>query len=81
MSDNLHIFCTSRAEPDIHMAIDKLLDARSKTAIDLTENQVGLDRDMRLYIDSVLGTEMYCWWSDDVMAKAKDIMITRADGM
>ncbi|KAF5980602.1 ankyrin repeat [Fusarium coicis] len=81
MPDNLHIFCTSRDEPDIHMAIDKLLDAPSKAAIDLAENQLGLGRDMRLYIDSVLGAETYCWWSDDVMAKAKDILITRADGM
>ncbi|KAF5657495.1 ankyrin repeat protein [Fusarium circinatum] len=81
MPDNLHIFCTSRAEPDIHMAISEVLDVPAKAAIDLTENQVGLDRDMRLYIDSVLSLETYCWWSDDVMATAKDILIARADGM
>ncbi|KAF5585744.1 ankyrin repeat [Fusarium pseudoanthophilum] len=81
MPDNLHIFCTSRGEPDIHMAIDKLLDMPAKAAINLTESQLGLDGDMRLYIDSVLGTETYCWWSDRVMAEAKNLLIARADGM
>lgn len=81
MPDNLHIFCTSRAEPDINMEIDELLDVPAKAAIDLTEDQLSLNRDMHLYTDSVLGTETYCWWSDDVRAKAKDILIARADGM
>jgi hypothetical protein len=81
MPDNLHIFCTSRAEPDIHMATRKFLDAPEKAAIDVTHNREGLNSDMRLYIDSVLGTETYCWWSADVIAKAKEILIARADGM
>ncbi|KAF5690614.1 ankyrin repeat [Fusarium denticulatum] len=81
MPDNFHIFCTSRAEPDIHMAIGELLDAPAKAAIDLTQNREGLNRDMLLYIDSVLSTETYRWWSNDVMAKAKDTLIARADGM
>ncbi|EWG38290.1 hypothetical protein FVEG_01548 [Fusarium verticillioides 7600] len=81
MPDNLHIFCTSRAEPDINVEIDELLDVPAKAAIDLTKDQLSLNRDMHLYTDSVLGTETYCWWSDNVRAKAKDILITRADGM
>ncbi|KAF5558512.1 ankyrin repeat [Fusarium napiforme] len=81
MPDNLHIFCTSRAEPDIQMATRKLLNAPAKAAIDLTQSREGLNRDMRLYIDSVLGTETYSWWSTDVIAKAKGILIARADGM
>ncbi|KAF5531632.1 ankyrin repeat [Fusarium phyllophilum] len=81
MTDNLNIFCTSRAEPDIHMATRKLLDAPETAAIDLTQNREGLNRDMRLYIDSVLGTETYRWWSTGVIAKAKEVLIARADGM
>ncbi|KAF4333399.1 ankyrin repeat [Fusarium beomiforme] len=81
MPDNLHIFCTSRGEPDIHMAIDELLSLPAKAAIDLTQNQVGLNRDLRLYVDSVLSAKTYRWWSDDVVAKAKDVLIARADGM
>ncbi|KAF5597567.1 ankyrin repeat [Fusarium pseudocircinatum] len=81
MPDNVHIFCTSRAEPDIHMAIGELLDAPAKAAIDLTQNREGLNRDLRLYIDIVLSDKTYCWWSADVMAKAKDTLIARADGM
>ncbi|KAF5703410.1 ankyrin repeat [Fusarium mundagurra] len=81
MPDNPHVFCTSRAEPDIHMSIEKLLNVPAKAVIDLTQNQVGLNRDLHLYIDSALGSGTYCWWSADVMAKAKDILIARADGM
>ncbi|KAG5802662.1 hypothetical protein H9Q74_011922 [Fusarium xylarioides] len=81
MPDNLHIFCTSRAEWDIHIEFDKSLKGPGKAALDLTQNQVGLDRDLHLYIDSVLGTETYCWWPNDVRAKAKDVLIARADGM
>ncbi|KAG5657351.1 hypothetical protein KAF25_005915 [Fusarium avenaceum] len=81
MPDNLHIFCTSRAEPDIHMTIEELLSPPAKAAIDLTQNQTGLNSDLRLHVDTVLGTKTYNSWSDDVKAKAKDILITRADGM
>lgn len=81
MPDNLHIFCTSRAEPDISMTIDELLSPPAKAAIDITQNQAGMNGDLRLYVDTVLGTKTYRSWSDDVKAKAKDILITRADGM
>ncbi|KAF5593388.1 ankyrin repeat [Fusarium subglutinans] len=81
MPDNMHIFCTSRAEPDIHMTIGELLEGPAKAAIDLTENREGLNRDLRLYIDTVLDTRTYCWWSVGVRAKAKNILIARADGM
>lgn len=79
--DNLHIFCTSRAEPDIHMTIDELLSLPANAAIDLTQTQAGLNSDLRLHVDTVLGTKTYSSWSDDVKAKAKDILIGRADGM
>ncbi|KAF5548627.1 ankyrin repeat [Fusarium mexicanum] len=81
MPDTLHIFCTSRAEPDIRTAISELLEGPAKAAIDLTQNRAGLNRDLRLYIDTVLDTGTYFWWSVDVKAKAKNILIARADGM
>ncbi|KAF5989890.1 hypothetical protein FBULB1_515 [Fusarium bulbicola] len=81
MPDTLHIFCTSRAEPDIRTAISELLEGPTKAAIDLTQNRAGLNRDLRLYIDTVLDTGTYFRWSVDVKAKAKNILIARADGM
>ncbi|KAG5756434.1 hypothetical protein H9Q70_000990 [Fusarium xylarioides] len=81
MPDNLHIFCTSRAEWDIHGELDKLLQGPAKTSIDLTQNQMCLNWDLHLYIDSVLGTEKYRWWPEHVKDKAKDVLIARADGM
>ncbi|CAJ0545089.1 Ff.00g085620.m01.CDS01 [Fusarium sp. VM40] len=81
MPDNLHIFCTSRAEPDISMTIDELLSPPAKAAVDITQNQGGMNGDLCLYVDTVLGTKTYRSWSDDVKAKAKHILITRADGM
>ncbi|KAF4935424.1 putative ankyrin repeat protein [Colletotrichum fructicola] len=40
MPDNLHIFCTSRAEPDIHVMMEEVLSLPAKAAIDLTQNRV-----------------------------------------
>ncbi|KAI0903459.1 ankyrin repeat-containing domain protein [Ustulina deusta] len=83
MPDNLHIFLTSRAEPDIGAEINAILSRSSpfRVAIDLTADQWGVNRDIGLYIDSRLASADYSSWPNGVKAKAKDLLIKRADGM
>lgn len=78
MPNTLHIFCTSRDEQDIRFEIDKVLFLPYKTAIDLTDKRMALDGDLSLYIDMVLGA---LEWPGDMKAKAKSVLMERADGM
>ncbi|KAI0520856.1 ankyrin repeat-containing domain protein [Xylaria bambusicola] len=83
MPDNVHLFVTSRAEPDISAAINPILTQPSlfRVAIDLTSNQNGINHDISLYIDSRLASGNPRHWPDDIKSKAKDILLERADGM
>ncbi|KAI8210061.1 putative ankyrin repeat protein [Colletotrichum sp. SAR 10_76] len=81
MPDNLHIFCTSRAERDIYATIDKVLSLPAKVAIDLTQNRVGLNDDLRQYTESVLATETYDSWPEELKIDAKELLLEQADGM
>ncbi|KAI1113784.1 ankyrin repeat-containing domain protein [Nemania sp. NC0429] len=81
MPDNLHVFCTSRAEPDVSAVLSAILSPPSKTAINLTTNQAGTNRDIIMYIDSVLASHDYSSWPEYLKAKAKDLLIGKADGM
>lgn len=81
MPDNLHSFCTSRPEPDISIAINKLLCSPSRNAIDLLKNMTGLHSDINLYTDSVLESDDYHSWPDKLKADAKRLLVERADGM
>ncbi|KAI0420326.1 ankyrin repeat-containing domain protein [Xylaria grammica] len=83
LPDNIHIFLTSRAERDIRVAIDAIRSppSLSRTAIDLTVDQEGVNHDIGLYVDSRLGSSNYSSWPDDVKTKVKDELIRRADGM
>ncbi|KAK1464253.1 hypothetical protein CMEL01_13014 [Colletotrichum melonis] len=81
MPDNLHIFCTSRAEPDIDTNMEEVLSLPKKSTINLTEDRYGLDNDLRVYIDSALASKTYKFWPTELKTKAKEILIARADGM
>lgn len=81
MPDNLHIFRTSRAERDIYATIDKVLSLPAKVAIDLTQNRVGLNHDLRQYTESVLATETYDSWPEELKIDAKELLLELADGM
>lgn len=81
MPDNLHILCTSRAEPDIKTKIDEIAHLPAKRAISLTDTQTGLNGDLGLYIDSALATRTYEFWPNDMKVKAKNVLLARADGM
>jgi hypothetical protein len=83
MPNNVHLFCTSRAEPDIAAAMDNLLSPPSRAAIDLTGGQrrKNLNHDIGLYIDSTFASADYDSWPAEVKAKARASLIEKADGM
>ncbi|KAI3317226.1 ankyrin repeat-containing domain protein [Xylariaceae sp. AK1471] len=78
MPRNLHVFCTSRVEPDISAAMSTVLSLPSRASIDLIANT---NHDIGLYIDSVFASADYSLWPDDLKAEAKALLIERADGM
>ncbi|KAH0435666.1 hypothetical protein CcaCcLH18_04775 [Colletotrichum camelliae] len=81
MPENLHLFCTSRAEPDISTAINKLLYSLSGTEINLLKDTAGLDSDMSTYINSVLESDDYRSWPAELKDDARRLLIEKADGM
>ncbi|KAI8203203.1 hypothetical protein KHU50_004149 [Colletotrichum sp. SAR 10_65] len=72
---------SERAEKDIESKMGEILSTPSKVSIDLAEQQLGLNADMELYIDSVLSTEKYRSWPKDVKVDAKNALVEKADGM
>ncbi|KAL4417011.1 hypothetical protein CABS03_00362 [Colletotrichum abscissum] len=81
MPDNLHIFCTSRAEPDIGTKFEELLSVPTNKSISLMEKQAGLDSDLSLYIDTTLATGTYQHWPPEIKTEAKESLLAKADGM
>ncbi|KAI1125913.1 hypothetical protein F5Y10DRAFT_246133 [Nemania abortiva] len=81
MPHNFHIFCTSRAEPDIKEAIGAILPRPSRAAIDLATSRTGTNQDINLYIDSMFASIHYNSWPDDLKARAKNLLSEKADGM
>jgi hypothetical protein len=80
-SENLHLLCTSRREPDIEAMLKPLLSPPSKTAVDLLIYKYAVDHDIGLYIDKTLATADYDSWPDTVKAEARSTLIKNADGM
>lgn len=79
---NLHVFCTSRKEADIELAMSNLLPPPIKVAIiDLTVRRNVLDHDIGLFIDSTLASDEYCSWPETIRAEARKSLIEKADGM
>ncbi|KAK1454474.1 hypothetical protein CCUS01_10437 [Colletotrichum cuscutae] len=81
MPDNLHIFCTSRAEPDIRTKFEEMPSLSTKNNISLMKNQAGLDSDLSLYIDATLATGTYKLWPPEIKTEAKELLLAKADGM
>lgn len=80
---NVHVFCTSRKEPDILHALKPLLIAPRRTFLDLTEGAYrwSLDRDIQIYIASNLQSTAYRSWSQDLKREVQNALIDKADGM
>ncbi|KAJ3572718.1 hypothetical protein NPX13_g4955 [Xylaria arbuscula] len=84
MPDNLHIFLTSRPESEIRTEMDDTFAKRQDSfscAMNLTSGPEGVNRDIGLYIDSTLASGTFKLWPPNLKAKAKDILVKRADGM
>ncbi|KAI1169447.1 ankyrin repeat-containing domain protein [Nemania sp. FL0916] len=81
MPHNHHIFCTSRPEQDLSVAISAILSPPSRVAIDLTANSSGISQDIGLYIESSFASASYGSWPEYLKAEAKTLLLKRADGM
>lgn len=79
MPDNLHILCTSRAEPDIVTMMSNVLSPPSRDKVDLTLYL--LNHDIGLYIDKTLAKDAYDSWPDELKEEAKALLVQNADGM
>ncbi|KAK4119292.1 ankyrin [Parathielavia appendiculata] len=79
---NLHVFLTSRKEVDIEAVLGPLLSPPSnKLALDLSGATEIVNRDIGLYIDSVLASPDFEPWPDNIKTEARTMLIERADGM
>jgi hypothetical protein len=81
ISQNLHLFCTSRKDNDIDAAMSPLLYNHASTDIDMGANYNALDNDIRQYIDSALMGDDYISWSEDMKAEVREQLIKKADGV
>lgn len=70
-SDNLHLFCTSRKEPDIDTSLHRYLSEPGRVEICLSTYIWAIRRDIGQYIQSTLADANYNSWPDDIKAEAK----------
>ncbi|KAL6887030.1 ankyrin repeat-containing domain protein [Trichoderma evansii] len=78
---NLHIFLTSRKEPDIDLKIRGLLSSPSRLENDLLAHQETINEDIRLYIGLTLATDDFKSWPADIKEEAKQPLTEKADCM
>jgi hypothetical protein len=79
-SENLHLLCTSRKEPDIEAMLGPVLSSPSNAAVDLSVYKNAVDHDIGLYIDKTLASSRYDSWKD-FKAEVRATLIENADGM
>ncbi|KAK5988527.1 Ankyrin-3-like protein [Cladobotryum mycophilum] len=79
--DNLHLFCTSRKEPDIDTKLRPHLSGKARAGIDLSAHLLEIERDIRQYIDSTLTESKYKSWPDDTKGEVKEALVKKSDGM
>lgn len=79
--DSLHVFLTSRKEPDIDTQIRAHLSEPCKMEIDLLAHREILNRDIRHYIDSRLATKKFKSWPENIKMEAKESLFNKADCM
>jgi hypothetical protein len=78
---NLHVFLTSRKEPDIDGNIHSILSSPNRIEIDLLARKKILNKDINRYIHSQLSTEDYASWPPSVKEEARKLLIEKADCM
>lgn len=78
---SLHVFLTSRKEPDIDAQMSVHLSQPFKVEIDLLAHQEILNRDICHYIDSRLATKKLKSWPENMKMKARESLLDKADCM
>ncbi|KAL9480195.1 hypothetical protein ACSS6W_004981 [Trichoderma asperelloides] len=79
--DSLHVFLTSRKEPDIDVKIRAHLSEPLKIEIDLLAHREILNRDILHYIDSKLASDDFQSWPESIKMQARNSLIDKADCM
>ncbi|OBT61859.1 hypothetical protein VE03_08815 [Pseudogymnoascus sp. 23342-1-I1] len=77
---NVHILVTSRKEPDIEAALNRVPLA-SKEKIDLLEFRDSVNHDMDIYLQQKLDSPEFDNLSDDTKLLARSLLLEKADGM
>ncbi|OBT97761.1 hypothetical protein VE01_05117 [Pseudogymnoascus verrucosus] len=77
---NVHILVTSRKEPDIEAALDRMPLA-SEEKIDLFEFRDAVNHDMDIYLQQKLDSPEFDNMSDDTKTLARSLLLEKADGM
>lgn len=77
---NVHILVTSRKEPDIEAALDRVPLA-SEEKIDLFEFRVAVNNDMDTYLQGKFDSPEFDNVSDDTKILARRLLLEKADGM
>ncbi|KKP06190.1 hypothetical protein THAR02_01703 [Trichoderma harzianum] len=79
--NNLHLFCTSRKEPDIDVSLRRQLSEPGRGALDISSHMKEIERDIGEYIDSTLTNAKYSSWPNHVKAEIRKVLIEKSDGM
>ncbi|KAM0258592.1 hypothetical protein ACHAQJ_003763 [Trichoderma viride] len=78
---SLHLLLTSRKESDINTAMIPHISRSFSYELDLLAYRRTLDDDIGLFIDSILASDDYESWPQEVKAEARSSLIEKADGM
>lgn len=79
--DSLHVFLTSRKEPDIDTQIRAHLSKPFKIEIDLLAHRKILNRDICRYIDSKLAKNKFKLWPESMKMEARKSLLDKGDCM
>jgi hypothetical protein len=77
---NVHILVTSRKEPDIEAALDRI-PLTSEDKIDLLQFRDAIDHDMGIFVQQRLDSPEFNDVSDETKVLAKSSLLEKADGM
>lgn len=77
---NVHILVTSRKEPDIEAALDRVPLA-SEEKIDLFQFREAMNHDMDIYLQQKLDSPEFDNVSEDTKLRARSLLLEKADGM
>jgi hypothetical protein len=80
-SPNLHMFWTSRSEPDIEVAFDDLAHSSTRINFDLASRQDAVNWGIARHIDSTLAISPCDRWQQNIKKEVREALIEKADGM